>query len=309
MRTFFALIACCLLASRGIGAPEKHVLLIGGPPSHKPGGHEHTAGVLLLRKCLAGVPGLSVAVALNGWPRDGRAFDGIDAVLIYADGGPDNLLLPDDRLQVIDALARKGCGIGMLHYATEPTLEKGEAEYLRWIGGAFEVNWSVNPTWEPEFQHLPSHPILRGVQPFHIRDEWYFHLRFVPGMTGITPLLTAVPQASAVFHRPDGPHEGNAFARAAVARGESQVMAWAYERADGGRGFGYTGAHFHANWGNPNVRKLVLNAILWLAKMEVPEARGVESTVSDADLKANLDHAATASWTSAADALMLAPSP
>jgi len=32
----------------------------------------------------------------------------------------------------------------------------------------------------------------------------------------------------------------------------------------------------------------VLNAILWTAKAEVP-ANGVESTVTDADLQANLD--------------------
>ena len=42
-------------------------------------------------------------------------------------------------------------------------------------------------------------------------------------------------------------------------------MMWVYERPDGGRGFGFTGGHFHANWANDDQRKLVLNAILWLA--------------------------------------------
>ena len=53
-------------------------------------------------------------------------------------------------------------------------------------------------------------------------------------------------------------------------------------------GLGFTGGHFHTNWGNENFRKLVLNAILWLAKMEVP-ADGVKSSVSAADLEINLD--------------------
>jgi type 1 glutamine amidotransferase len=76
--------------------------------------------------------------------------------------------------------------------------------------------------------------------------------------------------------------------RAAVARGEPQIVAWAFERPDGGRGFGFTGGHYHKNFGDGNFRKTVLNGLLWAAKMEVP-ANGVESAVSEDDLKANLD--------------------
>ena len=65
-------------------------------------------------------------------------------------------------------------------------------------------------------------------------------------------------------------------------------MAWACERADGGRGFGFTGAHYHKNWGNEDFRKLVLNAILWTAKIEVPP-EGLASQVTEEDLKQNLD--------------------
>jgi hypothetical protein len=88
--------------------------------------------------------------------------------------------------------------------------------------------------------------------------------------------------------RSDGPHEGNPAVREAVKGGEPQIVAWACERSDGGRGFGFTGGHYHRNWGNDNVRRLVLNAILWTAKVEVPAA-GIESKVSESDLKRNLD--------------------
>ena len=60
------------------------------------------------------------------------------------------------------------------------------------------------------------------------------------------------------------------------------------ERPDGGRGFGFTGGHTHANWGNENQRKLVLNAILWTAHVPVPK-NGVESTATPEQLSANLD--------------------
>ena len=63
---------------------------------------------------------------------------------------------------------------------------------------------------------------------------------------------------------------------------------WATERADGGRGFGFTGGHFHLNWGNDQQWKLMLNALVWLAKAEVPKA-GVESSVTESELMQNLD--------------------
>ena len=266
---------------------EKKVLLIAGPPSHGPGAHEHNAGIQLLQKCLAGVPGLKTEIALNGWPKNPKAFDGADAIFIYADGGPRHIALQDDHLAVLDRALRGGAGLGLLHFAVEPTKDKGQDEFLRWVGGAFEINWSVNPHWNANFKTLPQHPITRGVQPFTILDEWYFNMRFVDGRKGVTPILVAVPDASTTS-RPDGEHSGNPTVRAMVARGEPQTVSWAFTRADGGRGFGFTGAHFHENWGNDNFRKLVLNAILWLAKMEVP-ATGVQSSVTKADLQANLD--------------------
>ena len=156
----------------------------------------------------------------------------------------------------------QGVGLACVHYAVEPTKEKGETEFLNWIGGAFEINWSVNPHWDAEFKQLPRHPITRGVKPFTIRDEWYFNMRFRDGMKGVIPILTAVPPASTT-DRKDGPHEGNPAMREMVARAEPQHVAWASERPGGGRGFGFTGAHFHRNWGDDNFRKLALNAILW----------------------------------------------
>ena len=270
-----------------VSAADKKVLLIAGPPSHGPGAHEHNAGILLIQKSLAGFPGLKTEVTLGGWPQDPAAFDGAAAVIIYADGGAKHIALQGDNLAILERALSRGAGLGLLHYAVEPTLAKGQPEFLRWVGGAFEVHWSVNPHWDAAFASLPKHPITRGVNPFTIRDEWYFNLRFVEAMKGVTPILVAKPDASTTS-RPDGDHSGNPTVRAQVASGAPQVVSWAYERANGGRGFGFTGAHFHSNWGNDDFRKLVLNAVLWLAKIDVP-ADGVKSTVTAPDLAANLD--------------------
>lgn len=280
-----AVFAAVLLSSAG--AADKKVLLIAGPPSHGPGAHEHNAGVLLLQKCLRGTPGIKTEIALNGWPKDPAVFRDVDAILIYADGGVRHIAIQNENLDTLRAALARGAGLGLLHYAVEPTLEKGQKEFIEWVGGAFEINWSVNPHWDAHFKELPKHPVTRGVKPFTIRDEWYFNLRFADGMKGVTPLLVATPDASTVS-RPDGHHSGNPHVRALVARSEPVVVAWGFTRPNGGRGFGFTGGHFHENWGNNDFRKLVLNAIVWLAKMDVP-AQGVQSTVTPEDLKQNLD--------------------
>jgi type 1 glutamine amidotransferase len=268
-------------------AADKKIVFVAGRPSHGPGEHEHRSGCLLLSGCLSSMPGVTSVVFSNGWPQDPQAFDGAASIVIYSDGGEGHPALQDDHLKQLEPLMKRGVGLACIHYATEPTIEKGEKEFLQWIGGAFEINWSVNPTWTASFKELPNHPATRGVKPFSIKDEWYFHIRFPQGMKGVTPLLTAIPDESTT-RRPDGPHEGNPAMREAVKRGDPQTVAWACQRPDGGRGFGFTGAHYNKNWGDENFRKLVLNAILWTAEAEVP-ANGVDCSVTAEDLEKNLD--------------------
>ena len=268
-------------------AADKKIVFVAGKPSHASGDHEHRAGCLLLKACLDKMPGVTSVVYSNGWPTDDKAFEGAATVVIFADGGGGHPLLQGERLKTIGALMDKGVGLVCLHYGVEPTIEKGQKEFLDWIGGAFEVNWSVNPHWTADFKTFPNHPIANGVKPFQSNDEWYFNMRFRDGMKGVTPILTAIPPSSTT-NRNNGPHEGNPTVREMVARGEPQHVAWAAERADGGRGFGFTGAHHHKNWGDDNFRKLALNAILWTAKVEIPKG-GVESSVSAEQLAANLD--------------------
>ncbi|HWD21259.1 MAG TPA: ThuA domain-containing protein [Verrucomicrobiae bacterium] len=274
-------------AACGSWGAERKIIFVAGPPSHGPGEHEYRAGCLLLAGCLSQTPEVQAVVYTNGWPAAPHAFDDAASIVFYTDGGPGHPLLQPDHLKIMNELMAHGVGLVCLHYSVEPTIENGEKEFVNWLGGAFEVNWSVNPTWLADFKTLPESPITRGVQPFSLFDEWYFHMRFRPGMKDVTPILSAVPDLG-TMKRKDGPHEGNPTVRAAVGRGELQCVAWAAERAGGGRAFGYTGGHFHHNWGDDNARKLVLNAILWTAKIEVPPA-GVASSVTPDQLQQNLD--------------------
>jgi type 1 glutamine amidotransferase len=294
----FSILVMLVVASFPARTADKRIVLIAGKPSHPPGMHEFRAGCLLFQKALAGVPGVKVDVYDMGWPSktvdgarvdDDAALDNADAVLIYADGGRGNPAIQGDRTKIVDALARKGVGLGFGHYGVEvPAGAPGDAMH-RWIGGYYETLWSVNPMWKPDFDKLPNHPITRGVQRFATHDEWYFNMRWTTDEAAkkrITPILVATPTddvRKGPYVSPRGPYD-----HIIADSGKAETMMWVYERPDGGRSFGFTGGHTHANWGDPNQRKIMLNALLWIAKVDVP-ARGVEDRITESDLTQNLD--------------------
>ena len=128
----------------------------------------------------------------------------------------------------VRAAIDRGAGFMGIHYAVEVSKGKNGDAFLKWMGGYFETNWSVNPVWTASITSLPDHPVARGVKPFTIKDEWYYHMRFVPGMVGVTPILAAVPPKSSL--REDPQRGTNPTVAAEVAAGKPQVLAWAYER-------------------------------------------------------------------------------
>jgi hypothetical protein len=289
--TTLAVCAGCLTALPAMAADaaqaKTKVLFIPGHPSHGPGDHEHRAGCMLLAKSLMeGMPNVEAIVTPYDWPADPKVFDGVSAVVMYCDGGGGHYV--NENLDFVQGLMDKGVGLVCIHYAVEVPAKPSGEKFLNWIGGYFEANWSVNPHWTATYDKLPKHPITNGVKPFTSNDEWYFHMRFPEGMKNVTPILTAVPPKE-TMSRPDGPHSGNPAVRAAIEKGEPQHMAWAIQRPDGGRGFGFTGAHFHRNWQNDDQRKVVLNAIAWAAKLDVPAAGVQSKTPTDDEMKANLD--------------------
>ena len=269
---------------------KKKIVFVAGKPSHPAGAHEHRAGSMLLAGALekSGLPVQTVVVE-GGWPQDASVFTGASAIVIYADGGKGHPAMA--HLKELKEMASKGVGIGCIHYGVEvPKGEGGEA-FLDLIGGYFETDWSVNPHWDAKFK-MPKHEVTQGVKDFGSNDEWYYHMRFRENMEGITPILTDLPPASSL-ERKDGAHENNPAVRAAVLeRKEPQHVMWVYDRPanlGGGRAFGFTGGHFHKGWAQDDQRTVVLNAIVWMAGVKVPEAGVPSNTPTEEELKANLD--------------------
>lgn len=284
-----ALIAAAALPSWSSASPRT-IVFLPGKGSHGYGSHAFVAGSHLLADVLnSKLAGVRAVVREGGWPNEPTALEGASAIVIFCDA---NAVIGDHYPEA-DALAKKGVGFAFLHYALDVGNKERGAFLLRWIGGYYEQNWSVNPTWTAGFTSLPVHPITRGVRPFSIADEWYYHMRFADGMAGVIPILTAVPP-DRTRERPDGPHSNNPTVRSR--RGMPEHVAWAFERPGGGRGFGFTGGHSHWNWAHDDYRKLVLNAIAWVAGLDVPPDGIASPTPSPESLMANQHAEPPADW-------------
>jgi hypothetical protein len=266
---------------------KRIVFVAGTEPHGGRGNHEFLAAAIYLARTInARYPNAyAVVYTKPHWPKD---LSDADAVIVLLNHGGSAV---NDAVK--KAVAR-GAGFMAVHYGVEVNKgEQGQA-FLQWLGGYFEPNWSVNPFWTPEFKDIPKHEVTRGVKPFRINDEWYYHMRFVEGMKGVTPVLAAVAPLDTITKRwqpgkkPDA-HAGNQAAYDDVAAGKPQVVAWAYERPDGGRGFGFTGLHKHANLADDNMRTLLLNAVAWVSKLPVPEGGVASPTPSRSDLEALID--------------------
>jgi ankyrin repeat protein len=231
----------------GANAP-KSILFLAGKPSHAEGEHEFYRSGEVLVDALNG-SGLPLVARLKKdvWPDEEELAD-LDALVLYSDGDGDHPVRGHEAS--LKALSDRGVGIAILHYALdgEPGALNEAIQYC--VGGFYDEAVSQNPLWTVKEMRLAEHVITAGVAPFELKDEWYYALRF----NAVTPLLMAIP-----------PEEQ-----------EEQVLAWAFE-AEGRRGFGFTGGHYHSNWAHADFRKLVLNGIVWSAGVELPE-RGVHSS-------------------------------
>lgn len=270
----------------------KKVVFVAGKKSHGWGSHEHNAGCLLLANCIDAatqnnaIP-MVTSVYRDGWPADPTAFDNADTIVAFCDGGTRHFLHRNG--EAFENIMRRGVGLVCIHYGVEVPKGASGQRFLNWIGGYFETDWSVNPTWNAKFDTIPEHEVTQGVKPFELQDEWYYHMRFSDQMTRVTPLLATVPPAGSL-KRKDGPHSNNPHVRKAVLEeNKPQTVSWAFERPGGGRGFGFTGAHYHKNWSNDSFRTLVLNAIVWTANGVVPKDGVPSATPSESELDANQD--------------------
>lgn len=250
------------------------IVLLAGSVSNKPGQHEYFAGCALMMDWLKQTPGVWPVLVAEGWPKNEAILDGAKAVVVYADGGPKLPFLEESRWARMRGLMEKGTGLVMLHQSVDVPAERAE-ELKGWLGGVFLPDIGSRGHWDMEFSEFPQHPATRGVTTFAAPfDGWLFNLHFAPG---------AIPLLSGTV-----PDKARTTEDAKAHNGRPEVIAWAFERANGGRSFAFTGCDLHRNWQVESQRRFVTNGILWAAKADVPDT-GAKVDFQPAALTHNLD--------------------
>ena len=264
---------------------RKKIVLVAGHPSHGSGQHEHNAGIKLLTRRLQELDGvIATSYHDNGWPEDSTAFDNANGMVFYADGGRGHPV--NKHLEKVEALTARGVGMMCIHYGVEVPRGEIGSRFQKWIGGYYEDRYSSNPHWDAELRVHTDHPVGRGVEPTSVHDEWYFNIRFRNEMNGVTSILEATPSDKT---RARNGYPPEPYPHIIEASGRSETLMWAVEREDGGRGVGFTGGHWHRNWAIDAQRRVVLNAMVWMAGGVVPQG-GVESDpVTEEELNRDLD--------------------
>ncbi len=266
---------------------KKTILFIAGNPSHKNGEHEFRAGCMLLSDAL-NESGLNVEAKVHfyGWPEDESIFNDVDTCIIYADAGGKF----GEKYAVLDKKVKKdGMGIMFMHYGVHPKKAIGEKYFKPWIGGYMDKKISVNPHWIADLKAVTNEEVSDGLdKPFTAYDEFYFNMKFPSKQECdcCRPLAVATPTPDRIIRYIN---KWNKHGEKAL--GKEQTLMWCRDPkpTEGGRGVGFVGGHYHRNWAIDDFRKLVLNAIVWSARMQVPEG-GVESKpITKEMLNANLD--------------------
>ena len=263
-----AYVGACLVFSflATIGHAEdgeiKRVLLLGqSPDDHPPGTHEYLPGMKILARCLQNVPGLKVDVirADGAWTDGPELIREADCVVLFLAEGAKWIHEDPRRLEAFAQLAARGGGLIALHWGMGTRDARYIAGFLRLFGGCHGGPDRKYKVLESQLQVVDSdHDIVRGIDPLMLREEFYYQLKLVDAER-VQPILQTTID------------------------GKDETVAWAWQRADGGRAFGFSGGHLHSNWSQIEYRRLMSQAVLWALKVPVPK-EGLPVQVSTEDL-------------------------
>lgn len=262
-RIVASLVLALLAASPTLAERPKKVLLLGQKRDHPPGTHEYMAGLRVLAKFLAPVPGLELTIhqADEPWPRGPKLLGSADGVVLFLGQGARWEQTDPRRLEALQQLAARGGAIVGIHWAIGCKDAKYIDRHLELMGGCHGGPDRKYTLIETRLEVVDRrHPITFGVDDFRLDDEYYYRLKFAK-RGRVRPILRATID------------------------GKPETVAWAFERPDGGRSFGFCGMHYHRNWGLLPCRRLIAQGLLWTLKMPVPQqGLAVEVTAQDLNL-------------------------
>ena len=255
------------------------IVLIGGDKQGYPRTeHDYPDGILAIERLIKGSPQLQ---ALNpvikafpaGFPTDLSQIADADVVVMYfgMDYRPPRMTDPLEdpaRRTAMEHLMAKGTGLIALHQASTVPDQTSAVPFADWLGAVRFGMADRSTEIAPVRISGAASPVANGLKDFNYLDEFYPTVTFST-TTRVTPILTAkvhiqIRNNKPVFEEPPSDH----------------VIAWAAERPNGGRSFGFTGAHYLATFDQPEIRTVLLNAILWTAKRDVPPGGATTNAVT-----------------------------
>jgi len=249
------LISCLLLlgfacSSFAADAPRKVLLVSSAPDGHPVGTHEYAPGLDVLAKCLKPVKELEVTTSkADGVWKEGPELVGrSDVVVLFVSEGAKWVSADEKRLAAFRQLAKRGGGLIVIHWGMGAKDVEPIEAFVSLFGGCHggpDRKYQVVDA--NAIVADPKHPITTGIKDFKIREEFYYKLKHPKGERAVKPVLQAEID------------------------GVKETVAWSWERADGGRSFGFSGLHFHDNWKREEYRRMMSQAVLWTAKLAVPE--------------------------------------
>lgn len=230
--------------------PRKVLLLYQGPDGHPKETHEYEQGMRLLQRILQKTPELDTTLVNADEPwKDGPALLAkADGAVLYLSEGAAWLSRDPARLEAFRALAKRRGGLVVLHWAMGTKEAAPIKPFVELFGGCHggpDRKYKVVSAEALLVDRI--HPLCRGLNHFKVRDEFYYDLNLNPSSAELLPMLQVEID------------------------GKLRTVAWAWERPDGGRSFGFSGLHFHDNWQLPEYRRLVAQAVLWTNRVPIPK--------------------------------------
>lgn len=240
------------LAAEGEPAKKQLLLLSSAPDGHAAKTHEYRwcldhFGQLLIERGDLEVVHQQVT---SDWDSGLEALKKADGVVLFLSEGAAWISKDPRRQEAFLQAAQQGKGFLVIHWSLG-TREAGPiSTMLQLIGACHGGPDRKYRVMEGEVKiAAPSHPILHGIKPFKIHDEFYYELKKVdggqPNTKPIQPLLEVEID------------------------GKPQPIAWSWERKAGegkplGRSVGFVGGHFQEAWMHQAYERLLVQSAYWI---------------------------------------------
>lgn len=250
------------------------IILIGGDGVYEVGKHDWPHGIQVMQDLLEHSPQIDGNLVVEAhpyeWPSDEELADAA-TIVFYFSGTTKHPMLDASKRKVIAKLMDSGVGLVAYHQSFTLPEDDRSVPMKEWLGAVRYGKY--DRTTAPVLLEVASgtNPVSNGLEEFVMQDEYYPTLEFNTERGEISPVW----KAEMPVHTLKGQ-------RTVSIKPKEYVVAWAYERENGGRSFAFSGAHFLENWDREQMRVAFLNAVLWTAGKDVPPGGAVTAAAGDA---------------------------